>query len=150
MTPFSVRRADLSPGDCLCNYCTALCCRYFTLPIETPTEWRDFDHIRWFLMHGRASVFVDGDVWYLTVYAECRHLQPDNRCGVYDDRPQICRGYSTDNCEYQDEGVYDMYFETPDQIWEYAHAVLPPRQPRRFSAAPPEPAEIHLPLVTAG
>jgi len=30
----------------------------------------------------------------------CPHLQPDNRCGIYDRRPQICRDYSADQvCE---------------------------------------------------
>lgn len=144
-----MRRAELPPGDCLCNYCTALCCRYFTLPIDTPTDWRDFDHIRWFLMHGRATVFVESGIWYLTVYAECRHLLPDQRCGIYDDRPQICRNYSTDSCEYEDDGVHDMYFETPEQIWEYAHAVLPPQQPRQFSPQPADPREVTLPLISA-
>jgi Fe-S-cluster containining protein len=27
------------------------------------------------------------------VFYHCRYLQPDNRCGVYEDRPQFCRDY---------------------------------------------------------
>ena len=26
----------------------------------------------------------------------CPHLLPDNRCGVYEDRPKVCRDYSAD------------------------------------------------------
>jgi Fe-S-cluster containining protein len=51
-------------------------------------------------------------------------LQPDNRCGIYETRPQICRDYSTDNCEYEDDSVYDQYFEAAEQISEYVEAVL--------------------------
>jgi Fe-S-cluster containining protein len=124
------RRENLKPGQCLCEYCTAKCCRYFALPIDTPTTWKDFDYLRWFMMHGRVSVFVEGETWYLMVHSECRHLLPDHRCGTYDTRPEICRSYSTVDCEYDDDAVYDKFFETPEQIWEYAEAVLPPRRKR--------------------
>jgi len=124
------RREDLKPGECLCLHCTAKCCRYFALPIETPTTWKDFDYLRWFMMHGRVSVFVDDDTWYLMVHSECRHLLPDHRCGTYETRPAICREYSTADCEYEDDAVYDKFFETPEQIWEYAEAVLPPKRNR--------------------
>ena len=67
-------RQDLAPGDCLCNYCTAKCCRYFALPLDTPTTWKDFDFLRWFLLHERASAFVEDGTWYLLVHTLCRHL----------------------------------------------------------------------------
>ncbi|MFM8289962.1 MAG: YkgJ family cysteine cluster protein, partial [Planctomycetaceae bacterium] len=70
-------------------------------------------------------------VWYLCTYQVCRHLQPDHRCGIYETRPEICREYSTTNCDYDDHGTHDMLFETPEQIWEYAHAILPPRRGAR-------------------
>jgi uncharacterized protein len=133
MSQFPITRAQLPPGEILCSYCTALCCRYFALPMETPTTRRDFDNIRWFMLHGKVTVYVDDGTWYLCVYADCRHLQPDHRCGSYDDRPAICREYNTKNCDYDDKGVHDKLFETPEQIAEYEEAVLPPRRrgPRR-------------------
>jgi Fe-S-cluster containining protein len=76
------------------------------------------------------------------VYADCEHLQPDNRCGVYETRPQICRDYTTDDCEYDSDACYDQFFETADQIWEYAEAVLPPRK-RKTSLS-----ELRLPVLT--
>ena len=54
----------------------------------------------------------------------CKHLRDDNLCGIYDTRPQICREYTTDACEYDDDWTYERYFETPEQIHEYAEAVL--------------------------
>jgi Fe-S-cluster containining protein len=118
------RREELGPGDCLCHYCTARCCRYFALPIETPRTPQDFDFIRWYLLHERASVFTEEGTWYLCVHTVCRHLQHDHRCGIYATRPDICRNYSTDDCEYDDGYVYERYFETAEQVVEYAEAVL--------------------------
>jgi len=85
-----------------------------------------------------ASVFVESNTWYLLVHASCKHLQADNRCGIYETRPAICREYSTDNCEYDDSYTYDRYFETPEQVEEYVEAVAPSRDPRRFRS--PRPA----------
>ena len=116
-------REDLAPGEVLCSYCTAKCCRYFALPIDTPTTWKEFEYLRWFLLHDRATVFTDKDVWYLLVHTTCRHLRPDNLCGIYETRPQICRDYTTAKCEYEDDWVYDHYWETPEQVEEYAEAV---------------------------
>ena len=58
------------------------------------------------------------------IHTTCKHLQPDNLCGIYETRPQICRDYTTENCEYEDDWTYDRYFETAEQIHEYAEAVL--------------------------
>ena len=53
--------------------------------------------------------------WYLLVHTTCKHLQADNRCGIYHTRPQICRDYSTDNCEYEDDWVYDHISKPPSR-----------------------------------
>lgn len=134
MPTTKVSREDLKPGQVLCEFCTAKCCRYFALPIETPTERNDFDYLRWYMIHGRVSVFVDEGTWYLMVHADCKHLLSDHRCGIYETRPQICRDYTTENCEYEDDACYDKFFETPEQIWEYAEAVLPPVKKKRRRA----------------
>ena len=136
MAKVQVKRADLKPGEVLCQYCTARCCSYFALPMETPTERADFENIRWFMLHGNVTVFVDSGTWYLCVHNKCDYLRPDNMCGIYETRPQICRDYSTDKCEYDNDGVYDQFFETPDQIQEYADAILPPSHPNCPSPAP--------------
>ena len=116
------RRADLPADALLCEHCTAKCCRYFALPIETPETREDLEYIRWYLLHDRATVFVEEGDWYLLVHTVCQHLGADHRCGIYATRPQICRDYSTDDCEYEDDWTYDQYFETPEQVWEYAEA----------------------------
>ncbi len=131
MPPTTMRRKNLPAGEVLCTYCTARCCRYFALPYETPTTWKDFDNMRWFMLHGRVSIFVDNNTWYVAVHSDCQHLLADHRCGIYQDRPEICREYTTAQCEYDNDFLYDRLFETPEQIWEYAEAVLPPRKKKR-------------------
>lgn len=139
------KRADLKPGEILCSYCTAKCCRYFALPIDTPTTWADFEHLRWFIMHGKTALFVDDGTWYLLVYGDCENLLPDHRCGIYDDRPQICRDYSFDSCEFDNDGCYDKYFESADQVWEYAEAILPAN--KKPAWAKPKPGTA-LPILS--
>jgi len=120
-----IARKDLKPGEVLCDYCSAKCCRYFAMAMDTPTERRDMDFIRWYVLHDGATVFTEDETWYLLVHTACRHLQADNRCGIYHTRPSICREYSTDNCEYDDRYVYDRYFETAEQVQDYMDALFP-------------------------
>jgi Fe-S-cluster containining protein len=140
-----VRREDLKPGECLCDHCTGKCCRYFSLPIDTPTEWDDFDAIRWYLAHGQTVIYVDKGTWHLLVLTTCQYLLPDNRCGIYLNRPKICREYTTDDCEYDEDWVFEKVFETPEQIWEYAEATLPPRRGPKGKTQGQ-----NLPVVTIG
>ena len=122
------RRSDFVDSENLCDHCTAKCCHYFALPIETPKCRRDFDFMRWYLLHEGATLFVEGDTWYLLVYSTCKHLRDDHRCGIYHTRPQICRDYTTDECEFEDDWTYEKYFETAEQIDEYADAVFGPSE----------------------
>ena len=72
---------------------------------------------------------MEHNSWYLLVHTECKHLREDHRCGIYETRPQICRDYTTDECEFDDDWCYEQYFETPEQIDEYADALYGPQFP---------------------
>jgi len=133
-----LKREEIPSNANLCEYCTAKCCRYFALPIDPPKGWREYDYMRWFLLHHRATIFVEDKEWFLLVHTECKFLRSDNMCGIYEIRPKICREYTTAKCEYEDLWVYDQYFETPDQIAEYAEAVLGPK--KRNNIRTPKPA----------
>ncbi|MFM8579643.1 MAG: YkgJ family cysteine cluster protein [Planctomycetaceae bacterium] len=122
--PVKPKREDVPADRVLCESCTAKCCRYFALPIDTPDTREELEYVRWFLLHDQATVFVEDDDWYVCVHTVCKHLQDDNRCGIYETRPQICREYTTKDCEYEDDWVYDRFFETPEQVEEYMDAVL--------------------------
>lgn len=110
------------PGT-LCEHCTGVCCRYVALPIETPQTPEDFDDIRWYLLHENISVFVEDGEWYINMATPCRHLQPDNRCGIYARRPRICRAYGEDNCDYH-SGDYgwEEHFTCPEHLDAYVRA----------------------------
>ena len=126
--------------NCLCDRCAALCCRYVALPIDNPDTAKDFDNVRWYLMHENVHVFVDDDQWYVGFATRCKHLQPDNRCGVYETRPRICRGYTTDNCDYHGgDYQYQHLFTSAEQLRRHAEKELgkslivkeKPKKPRK-------------------
>jgi Fe-S-cluster containining protein len=103
-----------------CDRCTGLCCRYFALPIDTPKTREDHDDIRWYLCHEDITVFVEDGDWYLNVKNRCRHLDKNDRCRIYADRPAICRRYKRDDCDMT-EGEYDfeLHFTDDRQMAEY-------------------------------
>jgi Fe-S-cluster containining protein len=135
-------REDVAPGEILCKYCTAKCCRYFALPLETPDSFSDYEYIRWYLLHDRATAFIEDGTWYLLVHTRCKHLGGDNLCRSYATRPKICRDYSTKDCEYEDDWVYEHYFETSEQVAEYVEALMAFRKGAQIRSPRPEPLTV--------
>jgi len=133
--PRQIKRSELKQDEVLCDYCSAKCCRYFSLAIDRPKNAKDFDYLRWYLLHEFASLFTEEDDWYLLVHTTCKHLRPDNRCGIYQTRPKICQDYKTDECEYDDDYTFDRYFELPEQIEEYSNARF--NRPSNFRSPKP-------------
>lgn len=124
-------------GTSLCDKCVALCCRYVALPIDNPDCVRDYDNIRWYLVHENIVVFIEKGQWYIGILNKCKHLQTDNRCGIYETRPKLCREYTTDNCDYHGaEYGYDKLFTSAEQLREFAEKELG----RSIIPKPPKPA----------
>lgn len=122
----------ISENSSLCDQCVALCCRYFAFQIETPKTHRDFEDLRWYLLHEDVLIFVEDSEWYIQINRKCRELLPDNRCGVYENRPTICREYTTKNCDWHaDEYDYDHLFVEPDQIQVFGKQFLAEKRRRR-------------------
>ncbi len=105
----------------LCDKCNGLCCRYFALPIETPEDKEDYDDIRWYLCHEDITVFVEDKDWYVNIKNKCTHLLgKDYKCGIYKNRPKICRGYTTKDCDLvEGEYDYELHFVNDKQMEEY-------------------------------
>jgi Fe-S-cluster containining protein len=126
-------------GSIPCEHCTALCCRYVAVPVEKPKTKRDFDDIRWYVMHEGVTVFVEEGEWYAQFTTRCSNLLPDGRCGIYEQRPAICREYKAGECDYTGGDYdYDALFTEASQIEEYAaeyfrkkRAARKPRRPKR-------------------
>ncbi|MFP4353600.1 MAG: YkgJ family cysteine cluster protein [Phycisphaerae bacterium] len=112
-------------SDADCAKCNAKCCRYFCFEIDAPEDVDEFEDVRWFLLHEGISVHVDEGDWYISIMNPCRHIGQDNRCGIYEDRPLICRKYSQDNCDATGgDYEYEEFFETAEQLEAYARKKL--------------------------
>ena len=109
----------------LCEKCTGLCCRYFALPLETPDCKKDFDDMRWYLYHEKTSIFIEDDEWYLHIENPCRMLGEDNRCTIYETRPDICRDFDTDTCDFNGEPYgFEEWFKSPEALCGWANKWL--------------------------
>ena len=66
-------------------------------------------------------VFRDDDGWFLQFDTRCSNLLPDGRCNIYDRRPQVCRDYSNDWCEFDEpaENHFKLMFDTHEQLDAY-------------------------------
>ncbi len=100
-----------------CGGCTALCCHYFALEIDAPEEPDDFENMRWYIIHEDVQIFVDDDVWYLQIFRKCQWLD-GNKCGNYENRPQICRDYSDELCDL-DGPESDLTFRNIEELETY-------------------------------
>ena len=121
-----------------CHLCTARCCKYFAFEIDRPANAKDFDTIRWYLMHEGIVVWVQDGDWYIEVRTVCKHLQPDNMCGIYETRPEICREYGAsadEPCEYFTEDLkYEQFFDSDEKFQTWAEAELEQRKQKRKRA----------------
>ena len=102
-----------------CFKCSAKCCRYFMHQIDTPRSRGDFENIRWYLCHDKITIFVEKKIWYIHVDTPCRQLKEDGRCGIYDNRPMICREHDPYGCEYDSEYSADLKFTTIEELDRY-------------------------------
>ncbi len=117
-------RVAMTP-ETKCGYCTnSKCCTYITQQIDTPRSMLDFDQLLWQLSHHNVQAYKDEDGWFLLINNTCSHLQNDGRCGIYDVRPQICRNYDNDFCEYDEsaENNFELFFENYAGLLKYCKA----------------------------
>jgi Fe-S-cluster containining protein len=123
-TTIPIRLATITPQN-KCGFCTnSKCCTYLTQQIDTPRAKEDFDLLLWQISHRDVEVYKDSDGWFLLINNKCTHLQPGGRCGIYETRPQICRDYSNDYCEFDEpaEKSFDLYFKNYDDLLRYCKA----------------------------
>jgi uncharacterized protein len=107
----------------LCTKCPALCCHYITVEIDKPTNKRERDDLRWYLLHEGISLLIEEERWLLQCTTKCIHLQDDHQCGIYETRPETCRIYSNKNCDYHtlflDWDTEYILIDTYEQFEEY-------------------------------
>jgi Fe-S-cluster containining protein len=106
-------------SDNPCNGCS-LCCRYVAMEIDKPENQKDFDQIKWFLVHKDVWIFIDHDnSWNIQFNTPCEKLE-ENLCGIYETRPRICQDYSSENCEKYGEGnSFKLLWKNMAEFEEY-------------------------------
>jgi Fe-S-cluster containining protein len=98
MAPVAPRTAGPA-GAVSCTDC-GKCCTYVSVGINEPKNVRAASDILWYLYHDQVSVYRDGDgEWSVVFETRCRHLEGSLLCGVYVDRPIICRDFDNTTCE---------------------------------------------------
>ncbi len=91
------------PVDNKCSRCLgSTCCTYTTEALGPLRSKADFDHVLWQVSHANVEVYRDKDGWYLLIRGRCEHLGRDGACAIYATRPQVCRDYSNDWCEFDE------------------------------------------------
>jgi Fe-S-cluster containining protein len=103
-----------------CAGCS-LCCRYIALEIDTPEDEEDWDNIYWYLLHQNVWVWIDNDdSWNLQFNTPCEKLTKEGWCGIYDERPNLCKRYSSENCEkYGDGKSYKLLFKNAEEFQKW-------------------------------
>lgn len=67
-----------------CKACAGACCESFAIPIAD-LKPPNADAMNWIQLHGSTR---DG---YLQLECRCTALQSDGLCGIYEERPLVCR-----------------------------------------------------------
>ena len=108
-----------------CTEC-GKCCTYVGVGINAPTSPRHATDVLWYLYHERVYVYVDGDgEWSVHFETRCRNLGDDLRCGVYLDRPHICRTFDNRTCEANDPVHDTLTFREPAEFLAWLRQTKP-------------------------
>jgi Fe-S-cluster containining protein len=102
-----------APKQVGCLSC-GLCCSYVAVDCEDPSTLRGATNILWYLYHDGVSVYTDGEDWMVTFDTRCRHLQDDNKCRIYETRPEICREFDETSCEVNADDLGTTFVDVPE------------------------------------
>lgn len=115
-----------------CTKCNAYCCRHVAVHIEKPRSKKDFDPIRWYLLHNNVWVSIDheGD-WLLEFKTDCKNISTKNKCKDYKNRPDICKNYPGEHefCEGEtEEKSYKYLFTNVSELDSYINSKVSERK----------------------
>lgn len=113
-----MRLPKLKPRTC--NNCNAVCCKYITIELDTPETLDDFENIRWYIAHKNTEVNVEEDSsWWIKFHTPCKHLNKNNLCNIYKNRPKICKEHTTKSCEKYNKENFLLTFKSIKDIDNY-------------------------------
>jgi Fe-S-cluster containining protein len=107
-----------------CTRC-AKCCTYVAVCVNAPHNLRFATDVLWYLYHENVSVHRDGEgEWMVVFESRCKHLGDDLLCGVYDQRPVVCREFDNTGCEVNAPGSGRTFTE-PAQFLDWLRGSRP-------------------------
>lgn len=133
--------------------CRGRCCRYISVPVDTPLGHDDWDEMRWWLAHEGVTVSKDEDGWMLHVPTRCGNLRSDNACGIYPYHMDTCKDYDAKDCEFTGPLDYELMLESELDLARYierrklkraASVARDIRKARRQAKRDPDPGLVTL------
>jgi len=101
-----------------CNGCPSKCCNDLSMLIGPPTSKSDYEDLHWQLRYDTVRVYIRNRRWYILVKGRCMYLDKNDRCKIYETRPEKCRVHNPPDCERFGD-FWDVMFETPEQLDAY-------------------------------
>ena len=113
-----MKRKPGVPHDKHCRSCPAICCKNLALAIGKPANRKEVDDLKWQLHFTHVKIYIRHHHWYQWIKSVCRYLSKDNKCTIYERRPDICRKHNPPDCEKFGK-FYDVMLSTPEELEEY-------------------------------
>ena len=101
-----------------CEGCPGLCCRDLNMLIGSPRTKDEIEDLLWQIQFDTVRVYIRNRRWYLLVKGKCMYLDENNRCMIYDKRPEKCRKHMPPDCERYGK-FWDVMFNTPQELEAY-------------------------------
>lgn len=101
-----------------CHQCPATCCKNLAMIIGRPHTKAEIEDLKWQIRFNTVKVYIHNRKWHLWIKGTCMYLSKNNRCTVYETRPNKCREYNPPHCEAFGK-FYDIILSTPDELEDY-------------------------------
>lgn len=99
-----------------CEGCEALCCREVSVHVGFPEREEDWDEWKWIVSHKNCSIVKDEDDWLVCFEADCKFLDKDWKCTVYDNRHKVCREYAHEDCPKHNQDDFEVVLKSPEDV----------------------------------
>ncbi len=124
LNPIALLKPQVEKPLIECTKC-GKCCTYVSIEINEPSKPKYATDALWYLYHEKVSIYIDGSGdWSVVFETRCRNLQDDLLCGIYADRPHICRAFDNTTCDVNDpEGGRSL--DSPEEFLAYLKTEYP-------------------------
>ena len=106
------------PDNKYCKKCSAVCCKNLAMEIGRPLNKSEIEDLKWQLHFDTVKVYLHKRRWYQLVEGTCRYLSKQDRCTIYETRPDKCREHNPPECEFFGK-YYDTIFHNPEELVDY-------------------------------